>query len=127
MLDVTSRVVFVCADLHGCALCGIPSGKHPAVVHGLGHMPRTRPDGQRSNPPSGFVAPPNDLVRVRAAQRMPGGLPLAGIDPDTGQPNTHLVKTACRCGAVALAAPDQVVGARCGPCILSDIEQAESP
>jgi len=116
-------LVITCADLNGCALCGISQDAHPAEVYGLGHMDTPPGVAPVVVPPKGFVPPSAELVMVRKSRRMANGYELAEIDGATGEPRTHLVITQCRCGAKALATPERVVGARCGACSLADAEK----
>ena len=90
----------------GCKLCGIPEATHPAEVHGLGHFSTTE------TMPLGFVPPSPALVAERLAVRQSHGLPIAEVDESSGHARTHLVRTACRCGADAVCTPERVEGAR---------------
>lgn len=52
--------------------------------------------------------------------------PIAAFHEITGEPITHLVRAVCRCGADALATIEQAPTARCGPCVMEDVERAHS-
>jgi hypothetical protein len=115
--------VITCADLLGCALCGISRDAHPAEVYGFGHMDTSPGVVPVVIPPKGYVAPTAELLKQRRARWLINGYPVAEIDGATGEPRTDLVITQCRCGAKALATPSRVVGARCGACSLTDAEK----
>lgn len=115
--------VITCADLLGCALCGIPKDTHPGRVYGFGHINSSPGVEPVVIPPKEFIAPTDELVERRRARRISDGHQIAEIDGATGEPRTDLVITACRCGAMALATPSRVAGARCGACSLADAEK----
>jgi hypothetical protein len=98
--------VLVCADHHGCALCGISKARH-GDRFGLGHLGR----------PPVFIAPSADLIARRLAARSSGGYEIAEIDSGTGAPSTYLVRTACRCGSTALATVEHAPTAKCENCL----------
>lgn len=102
-------------SVHGCMWCGIAKDKHPAEVHGLGHI---HPDV-----PPGFVAPSPELVLARQEARRSGDLPIAEV-ADDGRALTHLVRATCRCGADAVCTPERAEGARCGTCMQADAAAA---
>lgn len=110
-----TRELVTVADLAGCALCGIPEKTHGDRL-GLGHFP--------DDVTNAFVAPSELLLARRQQVRQVNGLPLAAVDPSTGEPITGLVVCVCRCGATALATPERADGARCAPCTLADAEAA---
>jgi hypothetical protein len=107
--------MLVTPDLLGCAWCGAPAERHP--VQGYGHMNDTKNGLVTSKD---FAEPSADLVERRRAYRTANGRELAGIDSDTGEPNTDLVRATCRCGATTIVTPSRADIARCGACISAD-------
>lgn len=104
------------AAIKGCMWCGLTEERHPAEVHGLGHL---HPDV-----PLGFVAPTEELMLVRQDARLSHGLPIADFDEPMGRARTHMVRAKCRCGADAVCTPEQADGARCGTCVQADAAAA---
>lgn len=102
------------ADLNCCALCPLPEAAHP--VQGFGHMDDTK-NGRTTL--KDFVAPSADLLAHRRQARMDGRYEIAEVHPATGEPTTHFVRAACRCGATALATREQAAHARCSACVMS--------
>jgi hypothetical protein len=107
--------MIVTPNLNGCALCGLAPEQHP--VQGFGHMNDTK---RKLATAKDFIEPATDLVARRRAYRTANGRELAGIDSDTGEPNTDLVRAACRCGATTIVTPSRADIARCGACISAD-------
>jgi hypothetical protein len=100
------------ANINGCALCGLTPSRHP--VQGFGHMDDTENELITTKE---FIRPLASLLARRRAYRTLDGRELAGIDEDTGEPNTDLVRTTCRCGAATIVTPSRADIARCGACI----------
>jgi hypothetical protein len=109
-----TRVLVTVADVHGCAFCGVAEGEH-GERSGLGHF--------GAGVPKRFVAPSELLLARRVRARQVDGRELGAFHPITGEPLTHLVVCKCRCGATALATPEQAGTARCSPCLQADVEQ----
>jgi hypothetical protein len=104
--------------IDGCRWCGIAKSKHPAEVHGLGHL------HTKIKMPLGYVAPGPELMALRKDARLTQGLPIADFDEPMGRARTHMVRAKCRCGADAVCTPERIEGARCGTCVQADAAAA---